>query len=174
MVASADLVIAHNANFDRRFLERLHPVFATKPWACSMSDMDWRAEGNESSKLEYLAYRAGFFYTGHSALMDCFAGIELMTTIMTITKSPAMASLLKRVMTDRVVATIEGLPFALNSALRERGYRFGRNADGVGVWSTTLDPKDLSTERRFWNEIQRNPLLQATNALDRFSDRAST
>jgi hypothetical protein len=38
------LVIAHNADFDRRFLERRLPAFAAKHWACSRSDIDWKAE----------------------------------------------------------------------------------------------------------------------------------
>jgi DNA polymerase III subunit epsilon len=46
------LVIAHNADFDRRFLERRVPAFATKHWACSRSDIDWKAEGIRSSALE--------------------------------------------------------------------------------------------------------------------------
>jgi hypothetical protein len=36
------LVIAHNADFDRRFLERRLPALATKHWACSRADIDWR------------------------------------------------------------------------------------------------------------------------------------
>jgi DNA polymerase III subunit epsilon len=39
------LVIAHNADFDRRFLERRLPSFAAKRWACSRFDIDWKAEG---------------------------------------------------------------------------------------------------------------------------------
>jgi hypothetical protein len=31
---------AHNADFDRRFLEGRLPVFATKHWAYSRSDID--------------------------------------------------------------------------------------------------------------------------------------
>ena len=52
------LVIAHNAAFDRRFLEKRLPVFAAKHWACSRSDIDWRAEGIRSSALEFIAYYA--------------------------------------------------------------------------------------------------------------------
>ena len=33
------LVIAHNAAFDRRFLERLHPEFESAAWACSMTQI---------------------------------------------------------------------------------------------------------------------------------------
>ena len=40
------LVIAHNADFDRRFLERRLPAFATKHWACSRADIDWKARGH--------------------------------------------------------------------------------------------------------------------------------
>ena len=49
--APASLVVAHNAAFDRRFLERFCETFNTKPWACSMSEVDWAAEGYEGSKL---------------------------------------------------------------------------------------------------------------------------
>jgi hypothetical protein len=53
--ASASLVVAHNAAFDRRFLERFCNTFNTKPWACSMSEVDWAGEGYEGTKLAYLA-----------------------------------------------------------------------------------------------------------------------
>src|SRR5260370_20631968 len=54
------LVIAHSADFDRRFLEKRLPVFATKHWACSRADIDWKAEGIRSSALEFVAYSLGF------------------------------------------------------------------------------------------------------------------
>ena len=67
------LVIAHNADFDRRFLERRLPVFATKHWACSRSDIDWKAEGIRSSALEFIAYSLGFFNDQHRAANNCRA-----------------------------------------------------------------------------------------------------
>jgi DNA polymerase-3 subunit epsilon len=76
----ADLIIAHNAAFDRRFLERFCPVFVTKPWACSMTQIDWGDEGHEGVKLAYLAMGAGFFYEGHRAVHDCAAGIALLAS----------------------------------------------------------------------------------------------
>ena len=48
------LVVAHNAGFDRRFLERLSDTFLALPWACSMTQIDWAAEGYEGTKLAYL------------------------------------------------------------------------------------------------------------------------
>ena len=38
-VAAADLILAPNAQFDRRFAELICPAFVTKPWACSMAQV---------------------------------------------------------------------------------------------------------------------------------------
>jgi DNA polymerase-3 subunit epsilon len=46
------LVIAHNADFDRRFLERRLPAFATKHWAC------WGWGERLGIRLEWAAERA--------------------------------------------------------------------------------------------------------------------
>jgi hypothetical protein len=50
-VADAHLVVAHNAAFDRRFVERLASSFQNSAWACSQSQIDWAAEGYEGTRL---------------------------------------------------------------------------------------------------------------------------
>ena len=70
------LVIAHNASFDRCFLEKRLPAFASKHWACSRFDIDWKAEGVRSSALEFVAYSLGFFHDGHRAASDCRATLH--------------------------------------------------------------------------------------------------
>jgi DNA polymerase-3 subunit epsilon len=72
------LVITHNADFDRRFLERQLPAFAAKHWACSRADIDWKAEGIRSSALEFVAYSLGFFHDGHRAASDCRATLHVL------------------------------------------------------------------------------------------------
>ena len=42
------LVIAHHADFDRRFLKRRLPTLATEHWACSRFRIDWKAVGVRS------------------------------------------------------------------------------------------------------------------------------
>ena len=96
VAAPAALVIAHNAAFDRRFLERFCEVFRTKPWACSMSQVDWAAEGHEGVKLAWLAAGAGFFYERHRAVNDCAAAIELLALALPRSGGPALAALLER------------------------------------------------------------------------------
>lgn len=79
LAAWADLVVAHNAEFDRCFLERFCPSFNTKPWACSMGEIDWAAEDFESTKLACLAAGFGFFFDRHRAANDCLAAVELLS-----------------------------------------------------------------------------------------------
>ena len=45
IVASSKLVIAHNAIFDRKFLEKRFPFFNEKPWGCSLSQVSWSDKG---------------------------------------------------------------------------------------------------------------------------------
>ncbi|MFT8990641.1 MAG: exonuclease domain-containing protein [Gluconobacter albidus] len=74
----ASLVIAHNAAFDRPFLERFCPAFVNKPWACSIEDIPWDQAGFEGRKLGHLGLQAGFFFDGHRAVDDCQAAIALL------------------------------------------------------------------------------------------------
>lgn len=44
-IERVDLLVAHNARFDRGFATRRFPALARLPWACSMSEVDWPAMG---------------------------------------------------------------------------------------------------------------------------------
>src|SRR3546814_18207853 len=50
-VAGDSLIVAHNAGFDRRVVERFCPQLANNRWACSFSEIPWTAHGFESAKL---------------------------------------------------------------------------------------------------------------------------
>ena len=78
LIDRADLVVAHNAGFDRPFVEARFPGFAHKAWACSFADIDWKALGADSSKLGALAQDQGWFYDAHRALVDCHALLQVL------------------------------------------------------------------------------------------------
>jgi hypothetical protein len=121
MAAEADLVVAHNVAFDRRFVKRLSAPFSAKPWACSMSEVDWAKEGHEGTKLAYLAMGAGFFYERHRAANDCIAAIELLATHLPSTVKPAMERLLDRA--RRPTWCIFGQKCAVRTKGRAQGAR---------------------------------------------------
>ncbi|MCG9125885.1 hypothetical protein LH460_14695 [Laribacter hongkongensis] len=78
LVDKADVVIAHNAGFDRPILERYWPSFIEKQFLCSQKQIDWAGLGISSRKLEWLAYSMGMFYPAHRAVEDCMALLAIL------------------------------------------------------------------------------------------------
>ena len=78
-VADANIVIAHNANFDRKFAERNWPEFEHQHWACSATEIDWRAHGFEGSRHRYLL-KIGFSRMARAAT-NARCGRRLMTSV---------------------------------------------------------------------------------------------
>jgi DNA polymerase III subunit epsilon len=73
MVESADVIIAHNAAFDRRFFPALH-----QPWLCTMEDFRWPFASRDGLSLVNLALEAGIgVASAHRALTDCRLIAEL-------------------------------------------------------------------------------------------------
>lgn len=174
--SGAALVVAHNAAFDRRFVERLSEVFATKPWACSMTQIDWVGEGHEGTKLTYLAAGAGFFYERHRAVHDCHAAIELLAATLPISGVPAMSQLLDRARRSSWRIWAENSPFDLKDTLKARGYRWnGESNSGPRAWYIDVDDQDRETELAYLrNEIYKHEIKLLENkitAYNRFSDR---
>jgi DNA polymerase-3 subunit epsilon len=130
LACSASIIIAHHAEFDRPFAERLCPIFETRNWACSMKEIDWRHEGAEGTKLAYLLQSLGLFYDRHRALSDCVALVELLSRPLPRSGVPGLARLLEtaRRPTSRIWA--EQTPFAAKDELKARGYRWNNGDDG--------------------------------------------
>jgi DNA polymerase-3 subunit epsilon len=174
--APAALVIAHNAAFDRRFLERYYETFSTKAWACSMSQVDWTGEGHEGVKLAYLAAGAGFFYERHRAVNDCLAAIELLARPLPRSGEPALGKLLQTARTPTWRIWAENAPFDLKDVLKARGYRWNAEAGGAPrAWFTDVGEGARHAELQFLkDEIYRGEidlLTRRIDAYDRFSDR---
>ncbi|WP_272872328.1 3'-5' exonuclease [Caulobacter vibrioides] len=174
--APAVLVVAHNAAFDRRFLERFCDVFTTKPWACSMTEIDWTAEGYEGTKLAYLASNAGFFYERHRATNDCLAAIELLARRHAGTGRTGLQQLLECARTPSWRIWAENSPYDFKDVLKARGYRWNR--EGIGgpqAWYTDVSAEQKDAElASLRTEIYRGEielLVRRIDAYDRFSAR---
>ncbi len=79
ILRDTDIVVAHNASFDRAFVEKHSSVSPNKIWACSINDIDWLGRGFTSSKQELLCYWHGFYFEAHRAMNDVDALIHLLT-----------------------------------------------------------------------------------------------
>jgi len=176
MVSPAALIIAHNAEFDRKFVEKTFPVFTTKAWACSMKQISWKEEMFEGVKLEYLAMKSGFFYNPHRAEVDCRATLELLSRSLPQSGELALATLLQnaRKFTCRVWA--ENAPFDFKDILKTRGYRWNAGNNGKPrSWYKDVSEDDLADELAYLQSdiYQRETDIPITRIgpFDRFSDR---
>ncbi|MGL4961964.1 MAG: 3'-5' exonuclease [Inquilinus sp.] len=172
----AALIVAHNAEFDRRMLERFCPTFATRAWACSMTQVDWRAEGAEGRKLKHLAADLGFFFDGHRAVDDCLAAIELLASRLPVSGRTGLDLMLEQARKPSWRIWAEHTPFDLKDLLKARGYRWNPEGNALPrAWYIDVVHEARDVEIAFLcreiyqREIQ--PLIQKITAYNRFSDR---
>ena len=179
LLAGAGLVIAHNARFDRPQLERRLPAFADVAWACSCDDIPWKAEGIQSAKLEWLAYKlCGMYYEAHRADADCLMGVHLLATPLR-SGEPAMAAMLRtaRCATLRVWAVRS--PIESKDRLKRRGYRWnGDEAPGrPRAWWRDVPREAVDAEGAWLAEHvyagEPRCTLQCIDARARYSDRVA-
>ncbi len=172
LVAPADLVIAHNAGFDRAFCEELDLSFADKAWACSVAEIDWKGRGFEGTKLGYLIGQSGYFHDGHRAVDDCFALLEIL--IAGPGEDKPLAELYRS--SRRSVARIwaEHAPFDMKDKLKARGYRWSDGTDGRpkswwGDVSEDLVEAELTWLRtEVYGRADAEPAVRYLTALDRY------
>jgi len=170
------LVIAHNADFDRRFLERRLPAFAAKHWACSRADIDWKAEGIRSSALEFVAYSLGFFHDGHRDASDCRATLHALAQPLPGTGRLALQALLvqARLPTWRLWARDAAIE--KKDVLKARGYTWSPGEFGrPKCWRRDVSDADRAAEVSWLRANVMGPdqvvwALRIT-ARDRYSDR---
>ena len=146
-LASASLVLAHNAAFDRKFCERRFPAFADAPWACTHAEVPWAAYGCRGTKLDYLLLeRCGEFFDGHRAADDCHAAIHVLATPFPCGTSP-LRLLLEAARTPTARVWAPNTPFALKDALHARGYRWHPgSARRPKAWYRDVAPADAEAE----------------------------
>ena len=143
-LAGDPIVVAHNASFDRPFFEDRWPALAGKRWACSSRGINWGSLGFESSKLEYLVFRNGFyFYEGHRASVDCLA----VAWLLHVNVEASRALLASEAQLEYAVKAV-GAPFEVKDALKDRGYAWRPELWGK-VWRTVVKDEDLGEEKAF-------------------------
>ncbi len=147
LMQGVQLVVAHNARFDRGFVEQRLPLFAAVPWACSLADLDWSSQGRGSAKLEFLAHELGLFYDAHRAEMDCHALLAVLAQPLPVAGITGLAHLIQAAQTDSHRVSATGSPFESKDVLRARGYRW--DADRK-VWHTQVSNAEALDAECAW------------------------
>ena len=174
IINSSDLIVAHNASYDRPMVEQHWDCFKNISWACTFKSIDWLEEGFSSAKLELLGMNYGWFYDGHDAFNDCDACLALLSETLPKKNKTVFSVLREYAASPSFLIKAIDAPYSKRNILRRRGYKW-RPADLLNgkVWWT--ETNDYEEEVKWLNEEIYNreiniPIKRIT-ALNRYSDR---
>jgi len=160
-LTNVDLIICHNAYFDRNFMELQTPetfksLIKSKPFGCSAHGINWRELGYEGAKLEYLNLKMGYFYDGHRALVDCYATLNLF-----VAEPNAFTELKEKVRQKEILICATNASFDKKDKLKARNYRWSSGDTNLPKsWWTTVAEKDQEEEFQFLkNEIYKRDTI---------------
>lgn len=145
------LVIAHNADFDRKMVEKRFTGFDTIAWGCSQRDVPWDALNVRGMKLDYLLMEAcREFYQAHDALADCLAGLHVLGhprflslhAEAPLTETP-FQMLLRSVREPTFRVWARSSPIETKDRLRLRRYRW----DDRRCWHKDVKAADVDAEK---------------------------
>ncbi|WP_246662909.1 3'-5' exonuclease [Pseudolabrys sp. FHR47] len=176
-ISDAAIIVAHNAQFDREFAERYWLEFRSKPWACSATQIDWRSQGYEGSRLGYLLSEIGLFHTAHRAIDDCDALLEVLAAKLPKTGRPAFGALLEQARRKTIRIWAEGAAFDFKEELKRRRYRWNDGSDGrPKSWYIDVDENLYDSEveylrtKIYGRDVV--PYVERFDAMTRFSNRS--
>ena len=146
ILSSSSIVIAHNASFDRPFIDRLTTVSSKKIWGCSFQQIDWDSKGYTSQKLEVLSIYHGFFNDAHRALNDVDSLVYLLGLNDQSTKTPYLKELLAQAKRTVIHLVASNSPFESKDTLKAKDYRWDPQNKS---WSKQIDKDDLTDELKW-------------------------
>jgi DNA polymerase III subunit epsilon len=136
MAFHADAIVAHNADFDRRFAgPEMNPH---KPWICSMDDLQWPQAGTGNSLVALaLAHGVGVA-SAHRAMADCDLLARLFTRVAEM--GTDLGAMLARGL--RPKATYQALvSYESNHLAKSAGFRWDA---GKRMWARKMAIEDAA------------------------------
>ena len=138
LLASADLVVAHNAAFDRQWFGIAPLPAIHKPWLCTMEDMRWPADrhlrSNPSVRDLALAYGVPV-WAAHRALTDCIYLAQVFE------RCSDLEHLVQQGLEPRRLYRAR-LSYEERHQAREAGFRW--NEPVSGAWSRRLSEREAA------------------------------
>lgn len=156
LAASAHLIVAHNADFDRKLSERIDPIFTHRAWGCSYRELQWKQYGGFGGSLDaILAGACGTFYNAHRALDDCRATVHALATAVRTLPNGGLVTAFQDLLASVRAGTLRvwalDSPYPTKDRLKGRGYRWSDGALGQPkAWFRDLKTQDDVSFERSW------------------------
>ncbi|MNK07795.1 DNA polymerase III PolC-type [compost metagenome] len=150
ILEECQIIIAHNAKFDRPFIDRKSKVSTEKIWGCSYKHIDWYAKGYTSSKLELLNIYHGFFTDSHRAINDVDALLYLLSLPESEANTPYLLELIHNAKRPMAHVIASSSPFESKDHLKSRGYRWDNTNR---FWSKVIFQEELKTEITWLEDV---------------------
>jgi DNA polymerase III subunit epsilon len=149
LMEASQIILAHNASFDRPFVDKKVGLSAKKIWGCSFKQVDWPEKGFPSQKLEILAIYHGFFSTAHRALADADTLLHLISMADPQHGEPYLKELLANA--RKKVAQVFAVysPIETKDLLKNRAYRWDPEKR---VWSKSIFLEEVEAEKAWLSE----------------------
>lgn len=168
-MADADIVVAHNARFDRAFVTRRFPAFGDLPWGCSMNDIDWPALGWTGGRsLGALLTKAGFFLPdAHRGAADVWGTMCLLASITADGRTVA-AHLVETARRPSHRLYANRAPFDCKEVLKTAGYRWSPDRR---AWWIEGDPERIANEASWLQDLSPSiaPLIESVDWYNRYA-----
>lgn len=138
LINSANLIVAHNAKFDRGFIDK-YCKYNTKPvWSCTMTQVDWVQHNLPTSNLVLLGAFHGYFTDAHRALVDA----ELVIKILSINPK-YMLELYQGAHAIRSLIEVSNTQYEQRTLLTKIGFRWNPTKK---IWYKLCFKKDVQSE----------------------------
>ena len=155
---NSDLIVAHNARFDRGFLDRYLAISKEKIWACSHRDIEWLERGFVKNSLELLSIWHGFYYDSHRAMNDVDALIHLVIHPSYIENKP-LIELIENAKKIHYKVVAVNSPFETKDILRSNYYRWNPK---IRAWWKLINEETVDEEREWLTDNVYNGYCLAT------------
>ena len=139
LVAAADVVVAHNAAFDRQWFGHGQLPAIHCPWLCTMEDLRWPADRQLRSRpsVRDLALAYGVpVWSAHRALTDCIYLAEVFARCDDLEQMLSLGMEPRRLLRARV-------SFDDRHLAREAGFRW--NDPVKGAWTRRLSERESAS-----------------------------
>ena len=151
ILKNTDIIVAHNAKFDRAFVDRYSSISPSKIWGCTINDIDWFEKGFSSQKQELLCYWHGFYFEAHRAMNDVDALIQLLIHPH-YGKCRPILELIKNARKTMFKILVSNFPYneQKKDKIKGDGYKWSTIDK---IWYKEVSENDLILERKYLSSI---------------------